>query len=143
MIWYATWSLDSQLLEVNVIQGPALSFSRLELPWEILSERLLLNQKTGKPVKVENKVFARGIKVLDQRVHASELAGLLKDHYTVRKRFAFESSFQALQRCTMVCRLFHQLSLYVLSHHSFTVLAIFGLLDTTSTYSWRLDSQFL
>ena len=82
------------------------------------SHHLLLYQEARQPIKIENKILAGRVDVLNDGVHALELRGLLERHDPLGQGLAVVSTFQAFQGCTMACRLFEEASLNVLRYHT-------------------------
>lgn len=83
------------------------------------SDHLLLYQEARQPIKVENKILAVRVDVLDDGVHASELRGLLERHDPLGQGLAVITAFQAFEGCTMARRLFEEASLNVLRYHAY------------------------
>ena len=65
-------------IEVHVFHGSVQLSAYAALP--IRHTSLLLDQKGGQPIEVENKIHFRGHWILNHRVHPSDFPGLLQEH---------------------------------------------------------------
>ena len=65
-------------MEMQVIHGSIQILEHAVLPVRHIC--LLLNQKGGHPIDVENEIHFRGHWILNYRVHPSDFSGLLQEH---------------------------------------------------------------
>lgn len=84
---------------------------------------LLFDHQGCEPVKVEDKVLARCINVLDDRIHPSHLGRSSEGYDAIGEWLAARRQFQLHQGCPVTLGLFQELLLNVLGDHGCILLA--------------------